>query len=111
MKAFIENNKKLIIFLLIGILLLIFSSLFSRSLPDGGSNLHKEFKQVLEGIDGVGEISIMLNKSANNQPEGIVIVAQHGDAPAIKKILTDAASAALGIPSHKVQVFKLRKGQ
>ena len=64
------------------------------------------------------EKTVMQTESSNSQPyiykrlypeiEGVIIVAQGGDAVSVKSAITDAVSAVLKIPIHKVKVLKMK---
>lgn len=40
--------------------------------------------------------------------QGVVILAENGDDPIVKEMLTNAAVVLLDIPAHKVQVYKMK---
>ncbi|MBS4959276.1 MAG: stage III sporulation protein AG [Clostridiales bacterium] len=47
-------------------------------------------------------------KRLHPETEGVVIVAQGGDDPAVRNSLSQAAEALLNVPAHKIQVLKMK---
>ena len=109
-KELIEKNKNYIIFLGIGLILLIFSTTFTGT-QNNDSKLETRLKNVLEKIDGVGEMSVMITSKPNNEIEGVVIVARGAENPTVKKTITDAALAVIGVKPYKIQVYAQKKGE
>lgn len=107
------KNAKYLIFLCIGIMVLIASSSFTddtKSSKGFDSQLEKRLTQILNEIDGVENASVMIS-CKNNEAEGVIIVAQGVENPAIKNKVHSAAVAALGVQSHKVEVFSKKGGE
>ena len=107
-KELLEKNKLYIMFLGIGLILLVFSTSFSGT-QSNDSKLEIRLKTVLEKIDGVGEISVMISSNANNEVEGVVVVARGAENPTVRMIINDAAIAVLGVKPHKIQVYAQKK--
>lgn len=66
-----------------------------------------------------GEETILVNMDGDSVPyvikeyspkvEGVLIIAQGGDDPAIKAELMEAATVLLNVPSHKVSILKMEE--
>ena len=98
----------------VGILLLIFASGFSSPKADATPTTAEiRLQTILEKIEGVESVSVMISLKDDNRgnarAEGVVIVASGANNAQVKKCITEAATAALGIPTHKVQVFEHKK--
>ena len=76
-------------------------------------------KLVLKDGDGRGgESTVMYEASSGEEPfvykslypqiEGVIIVAEGADRSDVKNTITDAVSAVLEIPLHKVKVLKMK---
>lgn len=107
------KNAKYLIFLCIGVMVLIASSSFTNDnkISKGyNSELEKRLTQILNQIDGVENVSVMIS-CKNNVAEGVIIVAQGVENPTIKNNIHNAAIAALGVKSHKVEVFSKKGGE
>lgn len=109
MKEFLEKNRKYFLYLLAGLLLLVFSAAFTT--PDQGESngVETEFKTMLQKVEGVGYAEVMLNKTSDNNIDGVMVVAEGTKDPAVKKQIIDAASIVFGVSPHKIQVFEMNK--
>ena len=56
---------------------------------------------------GSGSAQPIVLKEKEPERQGILILAEGGDDPRIKQQLTAASETLLGVPAHKVQVFKM----
>ncbi|NLK97521.1 hypothetical protein [Defluviitalea saccharophila] len=56
---------------------------------------------------GSGSAQPIVLKEKEPEIQGILILAEGGDDPRIKQQLTAASETLLGVPAHKVQVFKM----
>lgn len=56
---------------------------------------------------GSGSTQPIVLKEKQPEIQGILILAEGGDDPRIKQQLTAASETLLGVPAHKVQVFKM----
>ena len=104
LRNFLKSNYKYLIILVIGVVILIFSSGNSeKNLCT--SNVEKNLCKILEMADGVGDVDVMLNRNENNIIEGAIIVAEGAQNPETMKIIHDSAVAVLGLPDYKIQVL------
>ncbi len=104
------KSTKLIAAILAACVLLVASSSFSGANKTDNTALEKRLSHILSEIDGVESVTVMIN-GKNNQAEGVIIVAQGAENPAVRKKISDAAIAALGVSSHKVEVFSKKGGK
>ena len=105
------KNAKYIVLVGIGLMILIAASNFGSSAgveKSGGEEARLE--QMLNMIEGIDEASVMINRN-NNKAEGVIIVAKGAENAAIKKVIHDAAAAALGVNANKIEVFSKKGGE
>ncbi|MDR0406096.1 MAG: hypothetical protein LBH54_04770 [Clostridiales bacterium] len=117
-KEVIENfikgkNAKYAVILCIGVMLLIAAPSLGGGASGGasehGSALERRLTEILCEIEGVGDVSVMIN-AKNDTAEGVIVVARGAEHPAVKEKIYNAAIAALGVQPHKVEVFSKKKG-
>ena len=58
---------------------------------------------------GSGSTEPVILKEKYPEVKGVLILAEGGEDPRVKQQLTAAAETLLGVPAHKVQVFKMNK--
>lgn len=124
-KIFGDKKNTSIIYLLLamGILFMIFGSTnkpqSSSKEPAGMSRAH-EAELILSEIKGAGEVRVMISEGSNasaslvsdekskkgNNGVSVLIVADGGSNSYVCEKIIKAASAALGVDSHKIQVFE-----
>ncbi len=110
------------ILLAMGIMLLVFGNSAKKE-PLKEEN-HEHFSQtaeaekILSEIEGAGKVSVMISQGekeeenllANTEKKersaGVLIVAEGGGNSAVRERLIRAASAALGVSAHKIEVFE-----
>lgn len=108
MNPFWKKNKLYLIALCAGVLLLLFAG---RS-PGGETNSDAaRLKQILSHAQGIGKLEVMVSKDENQRAEGVIVVAQGADDPAIKMQICEAAQTAFGVPLHKIQIYTYKKGK
>ena len=133
-KAFARKNKKtlsVILLLIVGIFLLIFSSSgFSEKSTERSVDTLAEYKRSLENelaemcssVRGVGKCRVSVSfergeerlyKGSNlieSKPPkvmGVTVVCKGGDSDAVKAEVVDMMSALFGIGSNRIAVLKL----
>lgn len=77
---------------------------------DFDSYNEKRLAKILSQIDGIGDVDIMIT-SKNNEAEGVIIVAQGAEKPAVKSNIYNATIAALGVKPHKIGIFTKKGGE
>lgn len=103
----LKSKYKYVIFLLIGILFVIFSMGITEE--KSGTSLEKKLKNTLEMTEGVGDVDVMLTFDEENNVEGAIIVAEGARDVNVKKTLHDSAVAVLNLPDYKVQILIKKK--
>lgn len=108
MNDFLKANKTYIALLLVGLFLLLVPSMFNFS-SNTSKTEEQRFKEVIQKVQGIGEIEVMVNYTKEGDVDGAVIVAEGVENVDIKKQITDAASTAFGISAYKVQVLSYKQ--
>lgn len=124
-----KSNTLIYILLVMGILLLVFGSGFKSDtrekadvLPDTRA---AQAERILSEIKGVGQVRVMISQSTeknesvfvtDKKKEGssscsVLIVAEGGDDSRVREKVVRAASAALGVEPHKIEVFERKEQQ
>lgn len=121
-KFFGDKKNSPIIYLLLamGILFMIFGNTSdsqpatqSTTLPDSRS---REAELILSEIKGAGQVRVMISEdnkeglllsdTEDKNKGSVLIVADGGGDTYVREKIIRAASAALGVDSHKIQVFE-----
>lgn len=122
-----KSNKLIYILLAMGIMLLVLGSSFKEEpkqeplpLTDSRS---AQAERILSEIKGVGEVRVMLSEpeekkesvfseSKDEDPRtlgGVLIVADGAADSRVREKIIRAATAALGVDPHKIQVFERKE--
>lgn len=125
-----RNNRVMLVILIIGIVIIMFSNLFtdkeseaSRT-PKGNEGEEERLSEILSEIDGAGRVSVMISyeqtKVSNDgigrgfgyddsqteeKPKGVIVVADGGDDPDVRRKLKEAACAVSGAGANRVCVY------
>ena len=102
------NKNHLLVFLLIGILLMVIA------IPTGenqirdeeNTELEKRLEAILEGMEGVGNVNVMITLQEDDAVEGVAIVAEGGDDAVTVRHITEVVQALFHVDSHKIKVIK-----
>ena len=102
------SKNHLLIFLLIGILLMVIA------IPTGenqirdeeNTELEKRLEAILEGMEGVGNVNVMITLQEDDAVEGVAIVAEGGDNAVTVRNITEVVQALFHVDSHKIKVIK-----
>ena len=102
------NKNHLLIFLLIGVLLLVIAIPTEDSQIKSGENtdLEKRLESILEGMNGVGDVNVMITLKEDESVEGVAVVAEGGDNAVIVRNITEVVQALFDVDSHKIMVMK-----
>lgn len=102
----LKNNAKYVILILVGIVVLVLPSV-----GEAGKNkdIEAELKNILEMVEGVGDLDVMVSFDENNVVKGAIIVAEGAENSIIKKMLQDSAVSVLNLPEHKVRVLTKKR--
>ncbi len=121
MKKLGRNAWILILLGLLGALLLLLGGLLGgrgeKEDADYADYLERRARRLCLSIDGVKEAEVFLtlerdvktggfsdSQTPNPAVRGVAVVCTNGDAPRVRKAVTELLSAALGIPSSRVRV-------
>ena len=102
------NKNHLLVFLLIGILLMVIA------IPTGenqirdeeNTELEKRLEAILEGMEGVGNVNVMITLQEDDAVEGVAIFAEGGDDAVTVRNITEVVQALFHVDSHKIKVIK-----
>lgn len=104
------NKNYFFMALLIGILLVVISiptkdvSLSGTS--EAATDVEKRLEAVLSGMDGVGDVSVMVTFRGNDEVEGVVVIAEGGENPVVVRNISEVVQALFDVESHKIKVIK-----
>ncbi len=122
-----KSNKLIYILLAMGILLLVLGSGFKEEPKQEpalkADSRSTQAERILSEIKGVGEVRVMLSepreekesvfsedKDDNTQALGGVLIVADGAADSrVREKIIRAATAALGVDPHKIQVFERKE--
>jgi hypothetical protein len=75
-------------------------------------SLETQLEELLQKIDGVGQVKVMITANSEyNQIEGVVVVAEGADLPQVRQEIIETAQALFPIAAYKVKVCKMAGGQ
>lgn len=102
------SKKHLLIGLLIGILLIVIAIPTSdtRGQYEYGTEVEKRLETILEGMEGVGNATVMITTANDKTVEGIAIVAEGGGSAVIVRNITEVVEALFGVETHKIKVIR-----
>lgn len=125
-----KGNTVIYLLLTVGVILLAFGSSFNSKAPQKTAeevfpqDKEQRLERVLSHIDGVGEAEVMISfekeeddllfsqKSGEGSGvKGVVIVADGGETAKIREKIIRATKAALGVETHKIEVFERKEKQ
>ena len=132
-KIFRDKKGNTVIYLLltVGIILLVGGGSFNNKAPQKTAeetfpqDKEQRLESVLSHIDGVGEAEVMISfeketddgllfsqKSGEGSGvKGVVIVADGGETAKVREKIIRATKAALGVETHKIEVFERKEKQ
>ncbi len=110
------------ILLLIGILLVVIaiptktksenSTLSIYNEPESDeTDMEKRLENLLQQMQGVGEVHAMITYRDDEQVEGIVIIADGGGDAVVVRNITDVVRALFDVDSHKIKVIEKNQNQ
>lgn len=136
-KSLLSSDKARNVFVIIGLLAIVFIFFSSRTSDNKDtdttknfdtaqyhSSLESEIKSMVESVKGAGETKVMLTLENSyeyvyldddetirqvNEPtiRGVVVACEGGDDPLVSAQITNLLRTVLGVPSNKVCVSKL----
>ena len=110
------------ILLLIGILLVVIaiptktksenSTLSIYNEPESDeTDMEKRLENLLQQMQGVGEVHAMITYRDDEQVEGIVIIADGGGDAVVVRNITDVVRALFDVDSHKIKVIEKKQNE
>ena len=118
-----KHSGGIYILLAVGIMLLVFPSAAEKTPKTQSVSQYttraQEAEEILSQIKDAGHVSVMICEAENNEKSlltgtekeekdtsGVLIVADGGSDSTVREKLVRAASVALGVASHKIEVFE-----
>lgn len=110
-----ESLKKMIaISIVIAIFLLTLSVLTdkndSRRKITSGNQTEETLSSFLSEIDGVGDVSVMIERSSNDEITGVIVSADGAENLVVKSNIVNGVSTLFDIPKPSVMVFQKKNG-
>ena len=110
------------ILLLVGILLVVIaiptktksenSTLSIYNEPEcDETDMEKRLENLLQQMQGVGEVHAMITYRDDEQVEGIVIIADGGGDAVVARNITEVVRALFDVDSHKIKVIEKNQNQ
>ena len=75
------------------------------------TDMEKRLQNLLQKMQGVGEVHTMITYRNDKQVEGIVIIADGGGDAVVVRNITDVVRALFDVDSHKIKVIEKKQNQ
>lgn len=82
-----------------------------RQISDDSNATEDMLCSILSDIEGVGEVSVMIDYDDKDNVTGVIVTCQGGDSSATKNNVVKGVSSLFGIPASNVTVFSKNKGE
>ena len=66
----------------------------------------KRLTNVLNQMQGVGDVQVMITYQEDDSVEGVVVVAEGGDNAVVVRNITEVVQALFDVDAHKIKVIK-----
>ena len=121
LKSLPKKNTWMIL-LLVGVLLVVIA-IPTKTEPRNSSlsvydetgqeatDMEKRLQNLLQKMQGVGEVYTMITYQNDKQVEGIVIIADGGGDAVVVRNITDVVRALFDVDSHKIKVIGKKQNQ
>ena len=121
LKSIPKKNAWLIL-LLVGVLLVVIA-IPTKTEPRNSSlsiydetgqeatDMEKRLQNLLQKMQGVGEVHTMITYQNDKQVEGIVIIADGGGDAVVVRNITEVVRALFDVDSHKIKVIEKKQNQ
>lgn len=114
---YIPKKNQWVVLLLVGILLVVIAiptdnSTDSDSIINYGTSeisttdTEKRLENLLEQMQGIGDVHVMITYQQDDVVEGIVIVADGGGNSIVVRSITEVVQALFEVDSHKIKVIE-----
>lgn len=102
------SKNHLVIGLLVGILLLVIAIPTGEMQiqGEGGTDLENRLVRILEGMEGVGDVAVMITFSEDEVVEGVAVVAEGGGNAIVIRNITEVVQALFDVETHKIKVIR-----
>ena len=118
----LPKKNSWMILLLVGVLLVVIAiptktdseegSLSRYDEPDQNTtDMEKRLENLLEQMQGVGEVHTMITYQKDDSVEGIVIIADGGGNAVVVRNITEVVRALFSVDSHKIKVIEKKQNQ
>lgn len=121
LKSLPKKNAWMIL-LLVGVLLVVIAiptkteprnsslSIYDETEQEA-TDMEKRLQNLLQKMQGVGEVHTMITYRNDKQVEGIVIIADGGGDAVVVRNITDVVRALFDVDSHKIKVIEKKQNQ
>lgn len=121
LKSLPKKNTWMIL-LLVGVLLVVIAiptktelrnssiSIYDETVQEA-TDMEKRLQNLLQKMQGVGEVHTMITYRNDKQVEGIVIIADGGGDAVVVRNITDVVRALFDVDSHKIKVIEKKQNQ
>ncbi len=75
------------------------------------TDMEKRLQNLLQQMQGVGEVHTMITYREDKQVEGIVIIAEGGGDAVVVRNITEVVRALFDVDSHKIKVIEKKQNQ
>lgn len=121
LKSLPKKNAWMIL-LLVGVLLVVIAiptkteprnsslSIYDETEQEA-TDMEKRLQNLLQKMQGVGEVHTMITYRNDKQVEGIVIIADGGGDAVVVRNITNVVRALFDVDSHKIKVIEKKQNQ
>ncbi|MBP3462819.1 MAG: hypothetical protein J6J72_04395 [Tyzzerella sp.] len=113
----LPKKNSWMILLLVGVLLVVIAIPTKTDSEEGSllrydetdqntTDMEKRLENLLEQMQGVGEVHTMITYQKDDSVEGIVIIAEGGGDAVIVRNITEVVRALFSVDSHKIKVIE-----
>ena len=112
LRDMIPKKNQWLIVLLIGLLLVVIAiptkstTTIVQSEESYALDEELRLKNILEKMEGVGNVSVMITFQKSDEIEGVVVIADGGGNAVIVRNITEVVQALFDVDSHKIKVIK-----
>ena len=120
-----EKGNKYLIYILLGLLLLVFCIPTDGLKHDGNAastqeeGMEAQLESVLSAMEGVGKVKVMISVESKESTMfsqqntiqrvcGVVVVAEGAGNPSVDTRILNAVKALFSIDAHKISIVKMR---
>ena len=102
-KELFDRWKYVILVAAVGLILLLWPSGQTASVPDTGLTEEARLEALLSAMEGVGKTEVLLSES------GAAVVCQGADNVSVRLNITDAMRCYTGLGADKIAIFKMNE--